>query len=114
MLFVSNNLFWLLGWAFVLGVSGAFVDVALICSIQKNTEGKYMGKVFSYFSTLANTGEALSGFIVGVVLMAVSAKYSGVLLGLICAFIAFCFLLVHFLGQKSNNIWPVEKERFLS
>jgi len=114
MLFLSNNLFWLLGWAFVLGVSGAFVDVALICSIQRNTEGKYMGKVFSYFSTLANTGEALSGIIVGVFLMVVSARYSGVLLGFICACIAFGFIIVGLLERKNHSIWPVENEKYMS
>lgn len=73
-----------------------------------------MGKVFSYFSTLANTGEALSGFIVGVVLMVVSAKYSGVLLGFICACIAFGFIIVRLLERKSHSTWPVESEKYMS
>ena len=90
------------------------MDVALICSIQKNTEGKYMGKVFSYFSTLANTGEALSGLLIGAILMLVSAKYAGVLLGFICACIAFGFIIVRLLERKRHSTWPVESEKYMS
>jgi hypothetical protein len=73
-----------------------------------------MGKVFSYFSTLANTGEALSGIIVGVVLMIVSARYSGVLLGFICACIALGFIIVGLFERKNHSIWPIENEKYMS
>ncbi|MBK4715434.1 MULTISPECIES: MFS transporter [Tenebrionibacter/Tenebrionicola group] len=55
----------LLPFAFVLGVSGAFVDISLITAIQSCSPAENIGKTFGTFSTLANTAEALSGLISG-------------------------------------------------
>lgn len=51
--------------AFVLGLHGAIVDIALVTVIQSWSPVENIGKTFGIFSTLANTAEALSGVISG-------------------------------------------------
>lgn len=55
----------LLPLAFILGISGAFVDIALVTVIQTLSPAENTGKTFGTFSTLANTAEALSGLLSG-------------------------------------------------
>lgn len=55
----------LLPLAFILGISGAFVDIALVTVIQTLSPAESTGKAFGTFSTLANTAEALSGLLSG-------------------------------------------------
>jgi len=55
----------LLPIAFVLGISGAFVDISLVTVIQSWSVSDNTGKIFGTFSTLANTAEALSGLLSG-------------------------------------------------
>lgn len=55
----------LLPVAFVLGMSGAFVDIFLVTLIQSWSFAENTGKTFGTFSTLANTAEALSGLLSG-------------------------------------------------
>ena len=59
------SLAFLLPLAFVLGISGAFVDISLVTVIQSWSPEENIGKTFGTFSTLANTAEALSGLISG-------------------------------------------------
>ncbi|WP_367987790.1 MFS transporter [Vibrio sp. NTOU-M3] len=59
----------------ILGFVGAFVDILLVSFIQKKSDDNNIGKNFSLFSTLANTGESASG-ILGGFLAAISLKYS--------------------------------------
>lgn len=71
----------------ILGVVGAFVDVALPTVIQRLSNDDNLGKNFSLFSTLANTGEALSSVLAGMVVLfaplAVGVSLPGVLVALI-------------------------------
>ncbi|NEG87930.1 MFS transporter (plasmid) [Pantoea agglomerans] len=55
----------LLPVAFVLGMSGAFVDISLVTLIQSWSFAENTGKTFGTFSTLANTAKALSGLLSG-------------------------------------------------
>ncbi|WP_116139866.1 MFS transporter [Trinickia diaoshuihuensis] len=54
-----------LAGCFALGAIGAFVDVVLPTNIQRLSTQENVGKNFSLFSTLANTGEAMSGAFAG-------------------------------------------------
>lgn len=63
----------------LLGFVGAFVDILLVSFIQNKSNENNMGKNFSLFSTLANTGESGSG-ILGGFLAAISLKYSLIIL----------------------------------
>ncbi|MCP1107341.1 MFS transporter [Serratia nevei] len=62
-----HSLMFLLPLAFVLGISGAFVDISLVTVIQSWSPSGNIGKTFGTFSTLANTAEALSGLISGLI-----------------------------------------------
>ncbi|WP_330169591.1 MFS transporter [Bartonella grahamii] len=55
----------LLVLAFILGFTGAFVDISLVSAIQLYSRREDFGKSFGTFSTLANSAEAVSGFIAG-------------------------------------------------
>ncbi|WP_034987951.1 MFS transporter [Bartonella florencae] len=55
----------LLVLAFVLGFIGAFVDISLVSALQLYSRREDFGKSFGTFSTLANSAEAVSGFIAG-------------------------------------------------
>lgn len=57
----------------LLGFAGAFVHILLVSFIQKNSDEHNIGKNFSLFSTLANTGESASGALGGL-LAAISLK----------------------------------------
>ena len=48
-------------------MSGAFVDIGIITNIQQKSNKLDIGKNFGLFSTLANTSEAASGLIDGIV-----------------------------------------------
>ncbi|WP_246257601.1 hypothetical protein [Bartonella gabonensis] len=52
-------------FAFVLGFTGAFVDISLVSALQLYSRWEDLGKSFGTFSTLANSTEAVSGFIAG-------------------------------------------------
>nr|WP_254492362.1 MFS transporter [Bartonella sp. B1099] len=55
----------LLVFAFVLGFTGAFVDISLVSALQLYSHREDFGKSFGTFSTLANSAEAVSGLIAG-------------------------------------------------
>ncbi|WP_375632704.1 MFS transporter [Bartonella sp. AA74HLJMH] len=55
----------LLVLAFVLGFIGALVDISLVSAIQLYSRREDFGMSFGTFSTLANSAEAVSGFIAG-------------------------------------------------
>ncbi|WP_034989343.1 MFS transporter [Bartonella senegalensis] len=55
----------LLVFAFVLGFIGAFVDISLVSALQLYSRREDLGKSFGTFSILANSAEALSGFLAG-------------------------------------------------
>lgn len=74
---------------FVLGGFGALVDVVLPTNIQKLSTSANLGKNFSLFSTLANTGEALSGGFAGALTLHVSAAFSITVIGVLIASIAY-------------------------
>ncbi|PMS35797.1 putative MFS family arabinose efflux permease [Trinickia symbiotica] len=74
---------------FILGSFGAFVDVILPTNIQKLSTGGNLGKNFSLFSTLANTGEALSGGFAGALTSHASTSFSITIIGIMVASIAY-------------------------
>lgn len=74
---------------FVLGTFGAFVDVVLPTNIQQLSTDHNIGKNFSLFSTLANTGEALSGGLTGVIVLFSSVDVGITVIGLLIASVAY-------------------------
>ena len=72
----------------LLGFAGAFVDVVLPTNIQQLSTQHNMGKNFSLFSTLANTGEALSGSLAGALVLFSSLAGSVTLIGVLIASLA--------------------------
>jgi MFS transporter, DHA3 family, macrolide efflux protein len=72
-----------------LGALGAFVDVILPTNIQRLSTDVNLGKNFSLFSTLANTGEALSGGLAGALVVVASAGTSLTVIGVLIASIAY-------------------------
>ncbi len=70
--------------AFVLGFIGVFVDISLVSAIQLYSRREDFGKSFGTFSTLANSAEAVFGFIAGLF----------VLVGLMNAFLAMSTLII--------------------
>ncbi|WP_375636939.1 MFS transporter [Bartonella sp. AP152HLJHH] len=74
----------LLVLAFVLGFIGAFVDIGLVSAIQLYSRREDFGKSFGTFSTLANSAEAMSGFIAGLL----------ALVGLLSSFLAMSALII--------------------
>lgn len=79
----------ILSGCFVLGAFGAFVDVVLPTSIQLLSTDANMGKNFSLFSTLANTGEALSGGLAGLLALVSTIGVSVTVIGLLTASVAY-------------------------
>lgn len=79
----------ILASCFVLGVFGAFVDVVLPTVIQRLSSNTNIGKNFSLFSTLANTGEALSGSLAGLLVLFSSVGISVTVIGLLTASVAY-------------------------
>jgi DHA3 family macrolide efflux protein-like MFS transporter len=73
----------------LLGLAGAFVDVAMPTNIQKLSTNVNIGKNFSLFSTLANTGEALSGGLAGCLVFFSTVGVSITLIGVLTASIAY-------------------------
>ncbi|WP_375620237.1 MFS transporter [Bartonella sp. TS25HLJMH] len=74
----------LLVLAFVLGFIGAFVDIGLVSAIQLYSRREDFGKSFGTFSTLANSAEAVSGFIAGLF----------ALVGVLSSFLAMSTLII--------------------
>jgi MFS family permease len=74
---------------FVLGIFGAFVDVVLPTNIHQLSTDANLGKNFSFFSTLANTGEALSGGFAGLLMLFSSVGFSVTIIGLLIASVAY-------------------------
>lgn len=89
----TNHAFFLLALSALLGFVGAFVDIALPTNVQIISKPESLGKHFSFFSTLANTGEALSGVIAGVLVTMFSLS-----LGLMIA--GGCVMLIGLLGAR--------------
>ncbi len=85
---VANAIAILVG-CFVLGTAGAFVDVVLPTNIQQLSTDHNIGKNFSLFSTLANTGEALSGGLAGVIVLFSSVGVGVTVIGLLIASVAY-------------------------
>lgn len=75
--------------AIALGVAGAFVDVVLPTNIQQLSDDGSIGKNFSFFSTLANTGEALSAVLASGIVIATSVGSGIVLIGAAVAIVGF-------------------------
>jgi MFS transporter, DHA3 family, macrolide efflux protein len=61
-----------LGIAALIGGAGAVIDVLMTSLIQSTIPGEQMGKVFSFWSTLANVGESISGPLVGYFMSVIS------------------------------------------
>ncbi len=91
----------ILGIAFLLGLIGAFVDISLVSAIQLYSRREDFGKSFGTFSTLANSAEALSGFIAGLF----------ALVGLMSSFLTMSALIV-FTGMIS--IIKIKKNKALT
>jgi MFS transporter, DHA3 family, macrolide efflux protein len=79
----------ILAGCFMLGAFGAFVDVVLPTNIQELSTNVNMGKNFSLFSTLANTGEALSGAFAGGLVMVSPIGVSVSVIGILIASVAY-------------------------
>jgi MFS family permease len=79
----------MLASCFFLGVIGAFVDIVLPTNIQQLSTNQNIGKNFSLFSTLANTGEALSGGLAGVFVFFSSVSVGITVIGLLIASVAY-------------------------
>ena len=75
--------------AIALGRRGAFVDVVLPTNIQQLSDDGSIGKNFSFFSTLANTGEALSAVLASGIVIATSVGSGIVLIGAAVAIVGF-------------------------
>lgn len=75
--------------AVALGIAGAFVDVVLPTNIQQLSDDASIGKNFSFFSTLANTGEALSAVLASGIVAATSLSSGIVLIGGAVAVVGF-------------------------
>lgn len=73
----------------VLGIFGAFVDVVLPTNIQQLSTDHNIGKNFSLFSTLANTGEALSGSLAGVIVLFSSISVGVSVIGCLIVSVAY-------------------------
>ncbi|EJF78554.1 2-acyl-glycerophospho-ethanolamine acyltransferase [Candidatus Bartonella washoeensis] len=80
----THSLKLLLVLAFVLGFMGAFVDISLVSSLQLYSRREDYGKSFGTFSTLANSAEAVSGFIAGLF----------ALVGLVSSFLAMSAFII--------------------
>lgn len=78
----------MLAACFALGAVGAFVDVILPTNIQQLSTNQNIGKNFSLFSTLANTGEALSGSFAGVLVLFSSVGGGVTAIGFLIAAVA--------------------------
>ncbi|RQM44220.1 MFS transporter [Paraburkholderia bannensis] len=87
--FASGHIWSILIACFVLGTVGAFVDVVLPTNIQRLSTDANIGKNFSLFSTLANTGEALSGGVVALLALFSSIAVSVTAIGLLVASVAY-------------------------
>ncbi|USP03735.1 MFS transporter [Bartonella taylorii] len=93
----------ILGLAFVLGFIGAFVDISLVSAIQLYSRREDFGKSFGTFSTLANSAEAMSGFIAGLF----------ALVGLVSSFLAMSALIIStgMIGvikiKKNKDVFPL-------
>ncbi|WP_321949536.1 MFS transporter [Paraburkholderia sp. J10-1] len=74
---------------FLLGGVGAFADVILPTNIQNLSTDANVGKNFSLFSTLANTSEALSGALAGLLTLVLPVGGSLVITGLLIASVAY-------------------------
>ena len=80
---------------FVLGVVGAFVDIAITTCIQNLANRDSIGKTFSFFSTAANAGEAMSPFVATAILSIFSLKAALGLSGLlVLVFVGMGFLVL--------------------
>lgn len=102
MVFLTENQYILLFFSFLIGLIGAFVDICLVSSIQRFSESMYMGKSFSIFSTLANSGEALSNIIVGFILTYMVTNVAGAIFSIACILTPIIFISV-FNYKKIQN-----------
>lgn len=84
-----GNVATILAACFMLGIAGAFVDVAMPTNIQKLSTNGNLGKNLSLFSTLANTGEALSGGLAGGLVLLSTVGASVTIIGILTASVAF-------------------------
>jgi MFS family permease len=85
----TDSVFTVLSGCFALGGLGAFVDVILPTNIQRHSTDANLGKNFSLFSTLANTGEALSGALAGTLAVVASVGTSLIVIGVLIASVAY-------------------------
>lgn len=96
----------ILVFAFVLGFTGAFVDISLVSALQLYSRREDFGKSFGTFSTLANSAEAVSGFIAGLF----------ALLGLLSSFLAMSAFIIStgIIGvikiKKNKEIPPLTRQ----
>ncbi|MBB5074285.1 hypothetical protein HNQ69_001422 [Bartonella callosciuri] len=93
----------ILGLAFVLGFIGAFGDISLVSALQLYSRREDFSKSFGIFLTLANSAEAVSGFIAGLF----------ALVGLVSSFLAMSALIIStgIIGvikiKKNKDITPL-------
>lgn len=85
---VPINIIFLFAGCAILGVVGAFVDIILITNIQSLSSSEDIGKNFSIFSTLANSGEALSGTLTGLFTLFFSVGGTITFVGTLVSFVA--------------------------
>ncbi|NWK78900.1 MFS transporter [Aquitalea sp. LB_tupeE] len=84
-----SNMITILVGCCLLGGVGSFVDVILPTNIYHLSNEANLGKNFSLFSTLANTGEALSGSFAGLLVLFFSVSIGVTVIGLLIASTAY-------------------------
>ncbi|SDB66396.1 Major Facilitator Superfamily protein [Pseudomonas sp. NFACC23-1] len=75
---INYSLYGLFCIVFFLGFSGAIVDISIITNIQSLSEERELGKNYGIYSTIANTCEAASGLVSGMLSLILGAgAFSG-------------------------------------
>ena len=103
---------WAVAFAFLAGVSEAFIDVPLVLLIQTRVARERMGKVFSMWSTVAFIGESGSALIAGLVVGAIgpSQAYVAAGAGLVMVAMAGLFLTRRRTGANPMSAAPMRTE----
>lgn len=78
---IGNTFALLCCWALLVGLIGSFVDIAIPTIIQLRSNSDRIGSNFSFFNTVANTGDALSGPLAGILAAGLALGSAFVVIG---------------------------------
>ena len=90
-------------WAIVVGFVGALVDIAIPTVIQLYSSPDRVGSNFSFFSTVANTGEAVSGPLVGLLAASLALGPTFVAVGALVAAVAGIAYVIAVQGTRDRG-----------